>query len=103
MIYVIEEDGGRINGTNVKIGHSAENATRRRGELQTGNPRELTIIAILKGGPDREAELHHRLRRHRVRGEWFCLTDAKIRWLLDLSAIDYPILDPEQAPDQALL
>jgi Meiotically up-regulated gene 113 len=44
--------------------------------LQTGNPRELVVLAsvsLLHSGDAvrLEDELHDRLWRHRVRGEWF--------------------------------
>src|SRR6202012_4445149 len=43
----------------------------RLAQLQTGNPRELVLKRVLVGYSGLEHQLHRKLRRHRVRGEWF--------------------------------
>jgi hypothetical protein len=64
-IYVITDDAGHC-----KIGWAKVSESRLR-ILQTGNPRTLRLLAVWSGTHDDERRLHHALRRHRVRGEWF--------------------------------
>lgn len=66
FVYVIRPKGD----TPIKVG-KAEDVVKRMGELQTGNPRELTLLHVLVGYGELEAQLHRRLRPSRVRGEWF--------------------------------
>ena len=59
----------------LKIGH-AKNPEKRIQELQIGNPFELTTVALLPF-PSKasahafEKDLHRRLKKHKIRGEWF--------------------------------
>jgi len=65
-LYFVQARGtGRI-----KIGRS-KNPKRRLQSLQTGNAKELRLIASLEGLGWRERDLHERLREWRVSGEWF--------------------------------
>lgn len=65
-VYLIQEgeDGP------VKIGWAKNPATRLE-DFQTGNSRELRIVASFPGGINDERELHKRFAAHRLRGEWF--------------------------------
>lgn len=66
MIYFFqEEDDGPI-----KIGHSSDPLTRR-GQLQTGNPRELKTLGVMVGNVNVESQLHEQFAPYRIRGEWF--------------------------------
>ena len=72
-VYFIQETIGRH--APIKIG-VAINVQQRLKDLQTSNPRQLEIYTVL--GPmikmqafDVEKRLHHKFRRHHIRGEWF--------------------------------
>lgn len=70
-------------GNFIKIGHSA-NPEKRVEQMQTGNPHEIEIIALLpfdskKQAHNEEKRLHFMLKKHNFRGEWFkksCLKTA---------------------------
>jgi hypothetical protein len=65
-VYVIED------GLGIKIGHTTGELSVRINGLQTGNPRLLTVIAVISpAGEDVEAHLHRQFAAWRVRGEWF--------------------------------
>lgn len=67
-IYLIAETGC---SDAVKVGHSSDT---RIADLQTGNPRELRLLAKLPGSRDDEQALHARfihLHEDWMRGEWF--------------------------------
>lgn len=66
----------------LKIGY-ARNVDRRLAVLQTGNPFELTLMAVLPNVPASAERLYHRaLDQHRFRGEWFHL-DFPVRTLVE--------------------
>lgn len=57
----------------VKVGRSSD-VERRKGEIQTGAPYEVRVLLVAEGQGWREANIHRRLRRFRLRnqkGEWF--------------------------------
>lgn len=55
----------------VKIGYAKDPEQRMR-ELQTGNPGEIKLLAIVDHkGPAMERELHRQFAHLRIRGEWF--------------------------------
>lgn len=54
----------------VKIGYSV-NPEARLKELQTGNPRKLSLIGTTKGSPQMEKNVHKFLKRYKHRGEWY--------------------------------
>lgn len=54
----------------VKIGYST-NPVARVKELQTGNPRELVLVATMKGTEADEKALHQRHIKLNLLGEWF--------------------------------
>jgi hypothetical protein len=66
VVYFIQAGAGGC----VKIG-IARNLQSRISCLQIGCPDMLVLLASVSGGAKEEAFLHHHLRRHRVRGEWF--------------------------------
>lgn len=57
------------DGCAVKIGKSKGHPQRRLDALQTGNPRTLRLLAYTVELT--ESDVHRKLRRHRIRGEWF--------------------------------
>lgn len=59
----------------VKIGSSLDPHERHR-ELQRCCPLLITIEAMMPGNHEEEFALHRRFEEHRIRGEWFVLTDA---------------------------
>jgi hypothetical protein len=54
----------------VKIGRS-NRPERRIGNLQTGNPDELSLRHVIPGNKDTERHLHARFKPWLIRGEWF--------------------------------
>lgn len=66
MIYFIQQ------GTDgpIKIGFAAD-CERRLDALQTGNPHDLHLLAVMGGDINREKELHQRFAEGNLRGEWF--------------------------------
>ena len=75
-IYLIQEASHKRKNTGcVKIGRS-KNVETRLMELQVGNSRELLLIAKIGPYTPKKAEwlekqYHRRLKRFRIRGEWF--------------------------------
>lgn len=65
-IYFIQDDPG----TPIKIGYTNRVGARVKA-LQTGNSRELRLIAVLPAPPCVETSYHRQLRKERVLGEWF--------------------------------
>lgn len=68
-VYIIKA------GNYIKVG-VAKNVQSRMDTMQTGNHLWLEIIASMpfetrKAAFDYEAHLHHKLKAHKVRGEWF--------------------------------
>lgn len=65
-VYFIQDAGGEI-----KIGFSDRDPMVRLSAMQTGNPRELRLLASIPGTRGTEQELHARFDHVRIRGEWF--------------------------------
>lgn len=82
FVYLIIEDGDEF----CKIGYSTQ-SDARIGDLQTGNPRLLTLYAVKEGTKEDEKQLHLTYLEHNTYGEWFYLIpdmllefqDAKLR------------------------
>jgi hypothetical protein len=55
----------------IKIGYTKVPIERRLQQLQTGNPRELTLLACVPGTTLDESRLHARFACDLERGEWF--------------------------------
>ncbi len=53
-----------------KIGRSDDPSFRLK-QLQTGNPYNLKLILIIENCGHMERELHERLSKYRLKGEWF--------------------------------
>jgi hypothetical protein len=76
----------------IKLGYSADPKQRLR-ELQTGNSGALQLIHSARIREDRarlvEQQLHRELNHHRVRGEWFDLTESRAQGMIDYAIIRY--------------
>lgn len=57
-------------GTEIKIGYT-NRVGSRVSDLQTGNPKELRLLAVLPAPPIVETAYHRQLKPERVLGEWF--------------------------------
>ena len=66
-VYIIKQ--GRANL--FKIGFSQTSVQTRLKTLQTGNPKQLTIVAMFHGAQPEEQELHRIYKERRQKGEWF--------------------------------
>jgi len=79
LVYVIQED----NGGAIKIGCSSGNSfALRLPALQTGNPRELKIVAIARNqSVQYEFELHRRFAQYLIRGDWFRPVDEIAQYI----------------------
>jgi len=106
FIYFIQmgEDGP------VKIGYSTtvENLRHRLDFMQVGNPAPLLLRGVIRGSQRDEQALHRAVWQHRLRGEWFTLSE-QIGELLDKceSVADLPVVHRRQSavrmePDKAL-
>jgi hypothetical protein len=78
------------DGESLKLGRSAWSPMIRLRSLQTGNSRQLRLLAWRAGDADTEAQLKHRYARYRVEGggtEWFAICEpillevSRWRWL----------------------
>lgn len=65
-VYFIQDEG-----VDIKIGFSERDPMARLSAMQTGNPRELRLLAFMDGSRSTEAMLHEKFSEFRVRGEWF--------------------------------
>ena len=66
-VYLVQADGDRDH---IKIGW-AKDPSRRVRHLQTGQAARLNLLAEIPGTRSLEADIHRRLYRMRVSGEWF--------------------------------
>jgi hypothetical protein len=57
-------------GAAVKIGVT-KYPGKRLGDIQSGNPAKVHLVASVPGGRELERMLHRFLSRYRVNGEWF--------------------------------
>jgi DNA-directed RNA polymerase subunit RPC12/RpoP len=76
--FIVDETPGRV-----KIGSSKTPQSRVK-QLQTGNPEQLTLFAVIPA--DVEKELHSRFSAYRIRedGEWFKLDIRDVDNILSL-------------------
>lgn len=58
----------------IKIGYSLR-PKERLASLQTSNPVELRLVAVVKGDMVDERNYHARFQTYRLKGEWFTLHD----------------------------
>jgi|13_taG_2_1085334.scaffolds.fasta_scaffold121632_2 hypothetical protein len=66
------------DGEYIKIGKAKDPQERLNG-LQTGNPKNLFIIATINGDEAVEYQMHHRFKQWHHRGEWFKATPEMIK------------------------
>lgn len=76
MIYFVQADGTDL----VKIGFTRSDPLKRVGELQTGCPHRLTLLATIQGSEQDEASWHRDFASDRATGEWF-----KMSWRMCLA------------------
>lgn len=62
----------------VKIGYSCK-PEARCGELQTGNPRALALLAKIEGTVEDERRMHEKYIEDNILGEWFIPTKELLR------------------------
>lgn len=79
MVYLLKEEGEK----NYKIGRTRTDINSRLHGLQTGNPREIQVVATSKDITYRQAQklekaLHVKYIVRTIRGEWFRLTDKDV-------------------------
>jgi hypothetical protein len=82
-VYFIESGFGGL----IKIGYASNPQARLR-TLQTGNPEELHILAVMEAPPWMERELHKTFRKENIVAEWFAPTERlwdylKKHWCYD--------------------
>lgn len=84
-----------------KIGHSRR-PRQRRGQIATGNPRQVEIIHTIASNHPRYAErhIHTMLSEARMNGEWFDLTAAELRWLKAMTRLDDPMVTEAQEREE---
>lgn len=68
MIYFIQDESGPV-----KIGWTSDRKrpTERLIGLQAGNPRTLSLLGVVSGTLEDEAQLHAQFEHAHIRGEWF--------------------------------
>lgn len=64
----------------LKIG-TARNPRARRGQLQTGNPHRLDVLAVIPGGTQEETDLHKQFAHLHIRGEWYLPGDDLMAYI----------------------
>lgn len=96
MIYAIQN---QTNGL-IKIGYTAGLVRDRLSQLQTACADRLTILCEMPGEMWQEKELHSRLARHRLGGEWF-RPHLEVMQAIELLSKQRSELDPQPfaAPD----
>lgn len=67
----------------IKIGYSTQFEKRWSG-LQTASPIRLYLLARIRGGKDKEEELHIAFGEYRRRGEWFNPGPKLVKFIRDL-------------------
>lgn len=67
FVYFIQGGAGGL----IKIGCTSSQPNVRFAALQIGSPVKLVKLGLVKGGFDREAELHRQFAHLREHGEWF--------------------------------
>lgn len=80
VYFIQEKDNGPI-----KIGYS-DNPLARLSDLQVGNPRELTLLGHIYGGPEIELMLQTKFVEHKIRGEWFHPSEAIIDFIRNIKS-----------------
>lgn len=86
-VYLIKSDNF------IKIGYS-ETPLSRASSMQTGNPHELELMAVIPGDTGLEAYLHERFADLWVRGEWFEYTGL-LEIFVNVCQSVFPVPKPE--------
>jgi len=69
----------------VKIGYTTMGVSERVQRLQSGNPRELRVLAHKAAGRTYEQRLKARFASVKIRGEWFRPTPELLNLALDIA------------------
>jgi len=72
-LYVMQNEHGLI-----KVGRSVD-AEKRRRALEVTERCRIVVVSLLSGQGEREEQVHLKLRRHLIEGEWFNGTAAARR------------------------
>lgn len=72
------------SGGPIKIGYSTDVA-KRIGDLQTGSPLPLCLLAVADGGLDYETYLHRAFEDERTHGEWFAPTPRLLQLIQEIA------------------
>lgn len=81
MIYFLSD------GEYVKIGFS-DNVTKRISQIQTANPKDLSVELIIDGDYAFEQKIHNDLKEFSVKGEWFYYSDSVKKYIDKLKSRD---------------
>ena len=66
-VYIVTD------GHAVKIGFTSKTVKERVAQLQTGNPRPITVLSAFSGTIADEQRIHAALSENNVSGEWFAI------------------------------
>ena len=72
-------------GEYIKIGYTSDPNTRMS-KFRTNNPYVCELVAIMKGGRIREAEIQRQFSEHLHRGEWYRLHESIAVFIKDLAS-----------------
>lgn len=100
FVYFVQAGG--VDGP-IKIGFTAGRPSTRMAALQTGNHEPLQVIAVVRGTPKLEADLHQRFAAARRVGEWFDLVPELRALLLGIKLAESDAgATAEAVPENAL-
>lgn len=71
------------SGNAVKIGISCDPKMRLK-SMATSHHGKLILLATMPGNRSREAALHRKFKTHRIKGEWFQLVPAIIKYIASI-------------------
>lgn len=102
VVYFIREI--RYPHSPVKIGYSASGsagARKRLLSMQTGNPRRLAIVAMMKGDRHTEQDVHRKLAHFCVHDEWFKWSPPVERMVKAFALREPIIAQADKLPEDA--
>jgi hypothetical protein len=85
------------SGNHIKIGYSAD-PLRRLAELSTSLPLGVRSLVCVPGTVRDERRLHHALKLHRRKGEWFAATLPVVQTLQHVLALGHVSLPSDPSP-----
>jgi len=92
MIYFIRQNEA------VKIGVT-EDIQQRVSQIQVGTPYEVSVMLLIEGSYEKEAELHKTFNDFKIRGEWYWLSEEIKEYVAMMYENDlryeHGLLDPE--------